>query len=230
METVRVMVVDDHSLFRRGIVAVLDAADGLDVVGEAVDGLDAIAKARELVPDVIVMDLHMPNCSGLEATQALQTEFPQINILVLTVSEMEADLFSAIRYGARGYLLKKTDPEDLVEAIFLVANGGAIVSPLMATSLLTEFKSMTATGGGSASEAGRPATGEVADNLSPRETEVLQLVAQGKTNREIAEALFISENTVKTHLRSIMEKLHLANRSQAAAYAARRGLAPPQPE
>ncbi len=224
MDTVRVMVVDDHSLFRRGIVAVLEAADGLEVIGEAVDGLEAIEKARELVPDVIVMDLNMPNCSGLEATQALQTDLPQVNILVLTVSEMEADLFAAIRYGARGYLLKKTDPADLVDAIFDLARGGAIVSPLMATSLLAEFKSI------SPSEGQSPVDDPVVSEVSPREHEVLQLVAQGSTNREIAEALFISENTVKTHLRSIMEKLHLANRSQAAAYAARRGLVPPQAE
>ncbi len=222
MDTVRVMVVDDHSLFRRGIVAVLDAADGIEVVGEAVDGLEAVAKARELVPDVIVMDLNMPNCSGLEATQALQTDLPQVNILVLTVSEMEADLFAAIRYGARGYLLKKTEPDDLVDAIFDVARGGAIVSPLMAASLLTEFKSI------SPAEKQTAAADSAVGDVSPREHEVLQLVAQGSTNREIAEALFISENTVKTHLRSIMEKLHLANRSQAAAYAARRGLVPPQ--
>jgi DNA-binding NarL/FixJ family response regulator len=224
MDTVRVMVVDDHSLFRRGIVAVLDAADGLEVVGEAVDGLEAVARARELVPDVIVMDLNMPNCSGLEATQALQIDLPQVNILVLTVSEMEADLFAAIRYGARGYLLKKTDPDDLVAAIFNVAGGGAIVSPLMAASLLTEFKSI------SPGENQPPAADSAGGDVSPREHEVLQLVAQGSTNREIADALFISENTVKTHLRSIMEKLHLANRSQAAAYAARRGLVPPQTE
>ncbi len=221
MDTVRVMVVDDHSLFRRGIVAVLDAADGLQVVGEAVDGLQAVEKARELVPDVIVMDLNMPNCSGLEATQALQTDLPQVNILVLTVSEMEADLFAAIRYGARGYLLKKTDPDDLVDAIFDVARGGAIVSPLMATSLLTEFKSISP-------DENQPTADDTIGEVSPREHEVLQLVAQGSTNREIAQALFISENTVKTHLRSIMEKLHLANRSQAAAYAARRGLLPPR--
>lgn len=222
MDKVRVMVVDDHALFRRGIVAVLEAAEGLDVVGEAVNGLEAIDRARELVPDVIVMDLNMPKCSGLEATQALQTELPQINILVLTVSDQEADLFAAIRFGARGYLLKKTDPEDLVDAIFDISRGGAIFSPLMASSLLSEFKSISP---GAAPVL--PPVANVGSGVSPREHEVLQLVARGFTNREIADALFISENTVKTHLRSIMEKLHLANRSQAAAYAARRGLVPP---
>ncbi|MBA7687963.1 Transcriptional regulatory protein DegU [subsurface metagenome] len=217
MEPIKVLVVDDHTLFRRGITAVLTNQEGLAVVGEAVDGLEAIEKARQLVPDVILMDLNMPRCSGLEATQALQAEMPQINILVLTVSEMETDLFAAIKFGATGYLLKKAEPEELVHAITQIAQGGVIVSPMMATKLITEFKDL------SAGAAPQSVTKAEAD-LSPREEEVLHLVAQGATNKEIADSLFISENTVKTHLRSIMEKLHLANRSQAAAYAVKRGL------
>ena len=220
MDAIRVLVVDDHTLFRRGIVAVLAGEESLEVVGEVSDGLEAIEKAREIVPDVILMDLNMPRCSGLEATQALQAEMPQVNILVLTVSEMEADLFAAMKFGARGYLLKNTEPEELVHAISHIAQGGVIVSPLMATKLLTEFKDLT-----TGVERKSVAEANNAD-LSPREGEVLQLVAQGATNREIGEALFISENTVKTHLRNIMDKLHLANRSQAAAYAVKRGLVP----
>ena len=219
MDPIKVLVVDDHTLFRRGITAVLTNQAGLEVVGEAVDGLEAIEKARQLVPDVILMDLNMPRCSGLEATQALQAEMPQINILVLTVSEMETDLFAAIKFGATGYLLKKAEPEELVHAITQIAQGGVIVSPMMATKLITEFKDL------SAGAAPQPsAAAAEADLISPREAEVLHLVAQGATNKEIADSLFISENTVKTHLRSIMEKLHLANRSQAAAYAIKRGL------
>ncbi|MFC2021899.1 response regulator [Chloroflexota bacterium] len=217
MDSVKVLVVDDHTLFRRGIAAVLANQEGLEVVGEAADGLEAIEKAKEIVPDVILMDLNMPRCSGLEAIQALQTEMPQVNILVLTVSEMEADLFAAVKFGATGYLLKKAEPEELVQSILNIARGGAIVSPLMATKLLTEFKDLT-TG------AEREPKENANADLSPREGEVLQLVAQGATNKEIADSLFISENTVKTHLRSIMEKLHLVNRSQAAAYAVKRGL------
>ena len=220
MDAIRVLVVDDHTLFRRGIVAVLAGEESLEVVGEVSDGLEAIEKAREIVPDVILMDLNMPRCSGLEATQALQAEMPQVNILVLTVSEMEADLFAAMKFGARGYLLKNTEPEELVHAISHIAQGGVIVSPLMATKLLTEFKDLT-----TGVERKSVAEANNAD-LSPREGEVLQLIAQGATNREIGDSLFISENTVKTHLRSIMEKLHLANRSQAAAYAVKRGLVP----
>jgi len=217
MDTVKVLVVDDHSLFRHGITAVLATQEGLEIVGEAADGLEAIERAREIAPDVILMDLNMPRCSGLEAIQALQAEMPQINILVLTVSEMETDLFSAVKYGATGYLLKKAEPEELISAILHIARGEVIVSPLMATKLLTEFKDLTA-------GAKRESVDKADADLSPREGEVLQLVAQGATNKEIADSLFISENTVKTHLSNIMEKLHLANRSQAAAYAIKRGL------
>ncbi len=217
MDPIKVLLVDDHTLFRRGVAAVLANEEGLEVVGEAADGLEAIEKAKEIAPDVILMDLNMPRCSGLEAIQALQAEMPQVNILVLTVSEMEADLFAAVKFGATGYLLKKAEPEELVHAIISIAQGGVIVSPLMATKLLTEFKDLSA-------GVERKPVEEANADLSPREGEVLQLVAQGATNKEIAESLFISENTVKTHLKSIMEKLHLANRSQAAAYAVKRGL------
>lgn len=217
METIRVLIVDDHTLFRRGIADVLTNQKGLEVVGEAVDGLDAIEKAKEIVPDVIMMDLNMPRCSGLEATQALHTEMPGVNILVLTVSDSEADLFAAMRFGARGYILKSAEPEELTHAIFHIAQGGVIVSPLMATKLLTDFEDLRS---GLEKESAQQANA----GLSPREGEVLQLVAQGATNKAIGDALFISENTVKTHLQNIMEKLHLANRSQAAAYAVKKGL------
>ena len=217
MDIVKVLVVDDHTLFRRGIAAVLANQENLEVVGEALDGLEAIEKAKEIAPDVILMDLNMPRCSGLEAIQALQTEMPQVNILVLTVSENEADLFAAMKFGARGYVLKNTEPDELIHAILHIAQGGVIVSPLMATKLLTEFKDLTA-------GVEKESIQEADSDLSPREGEVLQLVAQGASNKKIADSLFISENTVKTHLRNIMEKLHLANRSQAAAYAVKRGL------
>jgi DNA-binding NarL/FixJ family response regulator len=216
VETVKVLIVDDHSLFRRGIADVLSSAGDLEVVGEAVDGLEGIEKARQLMPDVILMDLNMPNCTGLEAIQALQVEIPQINVLILTVSEMEEDLFTSIKYGAKGYLLKNAEPDELIQAIYHVARGESIILPLMATKLLTEFQNLSS---GKKKKSDEDHTG-----LSPREKEVLQLVAKGATNREIADSLFISENTVKTHLQNIMEKLHLANRSQAAAYAIQKGL------
>lgn len=216
MERMKVLVVDDHTLVRRGVIAVLSGSDSLEVVGEAADGLEAIEKARELNPDVIVMDLNMPRCTGLEAIQGLQTEMPQVKILVLTISEMESDLFAAMKFGATGYLLKQVEPDDLVHAVLYIAQGGVIVSPKMAAALMGEFKNPV-----SAEAVPAANTDGV---LSPREGEVLQLVAKGATNKEIADSLFISENTVKTHMQSIMEKLHLANRSQAAAYATKKGL------
>lgn len=217
MEPIKVLIVDDHTLFRRGIATVLADEPDLKVVGEALDGLDAIKKTKEIAPDVVLMDLNMPRCSGLEATQALQAEMPQVNILVLTVSDSESDLFTAMKFGAKGYILKNAEPEELTHAIFHIARGGVIVSPLMATKLLTEFKDLKI-------EVERESVHQTEAVLSPREGEVLQLVAKGATNKEIGEALFISENTVKTHLQNIMEKLHLANRSQAAAYAVKKGL------
>ncbi len=221
MATVKVLVVDDHALFRRGITSVLANQENLQVVGEATNGLEAIARAGELAPDVILMDLHMPQCTGLEATQAIRTKMPQVNILVLTVSENEADLFAAVKFGAKGYILKNIEPEELTQAIFHIAQGGVIISPLMAAKLLSEFQDLSA-------GAAKKRAQEITADLSPREDEVLKLVAQGATNKEIADSLFISENTVKTHLRNIMDKLHLVNRSQAAAYAVKRGLVPRQ--
>jgi DNA-binding NarL/FixJ family response regulator len=216
VEKIRVLIVDDHTLFRRGIADVLSSRNDLEVAGEAADGLEAIEKARQLRPEVILMDLNMPNCTGLEAIQALQTELPESNVLILTVSETEEDLFASIKYGAKGYLLKNAEPEELVQAIYHVAKGESIILPLMATKLLTEFQSLAS--------GKKKKHDEDEAGLSSREREVLQLVAKGATNREIADSLYISENTVKTHLQNIMEKLHLANRSQAAAYAIEKGL------
>ena len=221
MDTIKVLIVDDHALFRSGIAAVLANQEGLEAVGQAADGLEAIEKAKQIAPDVILMDLNMPRCSGLEAIQALQAEMPQVNILVVTVSETEADLFAAIKFGARGYILKRAEPEELINAIHHIALGGVIVSPLMATKLLTEFKDFIAV-------AERESTEKANADLSPREGEVLQLVAKGATNKEIADSLFIAENTVKTHLKNIMSKLQLENRTQAATYAMQHGLVPPR--
>lgn len=216
-DPVKVLVVDDHALFRRGIVEVLTDQPDIRIVGEAANGLEALAKVRQSRPDIILMDLSMPVCSGLECIQALQAESPQIAILVLTVSETDEDLFAATRFGARGYLLKNSEPDQLVQAIYHIAQGGAVLSPIMATKLIGEFADLSSRMGKEPESIG----------LSPREKEVLQQLAQGSTNKDIADLLFISENTVKTHLRNIMEKLHLSNRSQAAAYAIKKGLISP---
>ena len=210
----KVLVVDDHPLLRRGVMDVLALQENLMVVGEAADGAEAVDKARELGPDVIVMDLEMPTMNGVEATKALQDVLPTANILMFTVSDKQADLFAAMRAGAKGYVLKNATGSDLTRAVFQIAQGGVIISPEMATKLLGELKVE--------SESADP--DGLAAALTPREAEVLALVAKGASNKELATALFVSENTIKTHMRNIMDKLHLANRSQAAAYGARMNL------
>lgn len=215
MEKIKVLVVDDHALVRRGVTDVLSDKEDLAVVGQAADGAEAVEKCRALAPDVVIMDLLMPGVGGLEATSLLHTDLPNIQVLVFTVSESEANLLAAMRCGAKGYILKSASPEELIRAIHHIADGGVIISQAMAGKLLSEMARTPA-----APDQPSPAL----DGLSHREAEVLQLVSQGASNSEIAATLVISENTVKTHLRNIMDKLHLANRSQAAAYAVRAGL------
>ncbi|MBI4199236.1 MAG: response regulator transcription factor [Chloroflexi bacterium] len=215
----KVLVVDDHPLLRRGVMDVLALQEGLLVVGEASNGQEAIQRAKELQPDVIVMDLQMPVMDGLEATQAIAQEVPTSKIVIFTVSEKEGDLFQAIRVGARGYVLKNATAADLVRAVFHIAQGGVIISPDMASKLLKELAVKP-----------EPIPEQEADSvLSPREAEVLRFVAAGKTNKEIASALFLSENTVKTHMRNIMDKLHVVNRIQAATHGVRPAGEPPRP-
>ena len=213
MDRVKILIADDHALVRAGLKEVLADEDTLEIIGEASDGNEAVRKARALNPDVVLMDLNMPNCDGVEATRRIYAEMPDTNVLVLTVSEKDVDLFNAIKAGARGYLLKDEAPDQIIHAVHYVARGGTIVSPAMAATLLNEFKVQQPR-----------AAGGVHSALSKREREVLVLVAQGGNNKGIASDLFISENTVKTHLSRILEKLHLANRSQAVAYAVRTGL------
>jgi two-component system nitrate/nitrite response regulator NarL len=215
MDAIRVLLADDHALFRRGLASLLANREDIEVVGEAASGDEAVERARELMPDVILMDVRMPGGGGLEATRRLKEEMPYVKIVILTVSEDEEDLFAALKGGAQGYLLKNIDPEDLIACIHQVQRGEAPLAPSMATKILREF--------GSAA----PRPGPV---LTQRERQVLELVARGDANKEIARALQISENTVKNHLRNILEKLHLQNRVQAVMYALREGLiAPPGP-
>ena len=211
MPKVKVLVVDDQPLLRRAVIDVLGFDEQALAVGEAGDGAEALEKARALSPDVIIMDLEMPNMNGLEATGAIRAEMPDTNILMFTVSDRQSDLFSAMRVGARGYVLKNADAAEILRAVSHIAEGGVIVSPDMATKLLEELPQHA--------EASKESS--EMEVLSQREAEVLGLVAKGASNKEIASALFISENTVKTHMRNIMDKLHLANRSQAAAFSAR---------
>jgi len=221
VNAIRVLIADDHTLFRQGLSSLLQQQKGLQVVGEAVDGWEALAKARELQPHLVLLDVAMPRCNGLEATRLIKRELPDVNVIILTVSEKDEDLFAAVKAGAKGYLLKNAEFEELVRAIEAVAGGAAVVSPSMAVKLLNEFAAVAA------KDSLRTRAEGTA--LTERETEVLQLLAKGATNKEIANTLVIAENTVKTHLRNILDKLHLHNRIQAAAYAVREGLAPEGP-
>ena len=209
----RVLLVDDHALVRNGIASLL-MANNIDVVGEASDGLEALEMARQLKPDIILMDIKMPRCNGLEATRLIKAEMPEIKIIILTVSDDDEDLFEAIKSGAEGYLLKNIRAEEFLALLSGVVRGEAAISPLLATKIIDEFAHQT----------------KKAEPLpSERETDVLRLVTTGALNKEIASTLNITENTVKYHLRNIMEKLHLRNRAQVAAYAVSKGIIPKLP-
>jgi two-component system NarL family response regulator len=209
---IRLLIADDHQLFREGLARVLNDVPDLSVVASASNGEEALARAAETRPNVILMDLNMPILDGVEATRRLRVTQPQAHILMLTVSEQEQHLFAAIRAGARGYLLKSIASDDLVDAIRRVNAGEAIVVPNMAAKLLDEFATL------SSAAQWRESGGE---DLSPREREVLRLIAQGLSNKEIGAALSLSPHTIKAHLRSILDKLQLRNRAEVAAWAAR---------
>jgi NarL family two-component system response regulator LiaR len=209
---VRVLVVDDHVVVRRGIRALLSTDSGLRVVGEAANGAQAIRAAADLSPDVILMDLVMPEVDGIEAVKQIKAHEPSARILVLTSFSTDDKVLPALKAGALGYLLKDSGPDELIQAIYQVYRGESSLHPQIARKLLREIV---------AGES-RP---ETADPLTPREVEVLKLVAQGQSNHDIATELRVSEATVRTHVSSILAKLHLASRTQAALYALRSGLA-----
>ena len=212
----RVLLADDHALFRAGIASLLRAW-GMDVVGQAADGDEAIELTRRLKPELVLMDVGMSPCNGLEATRVIKTELPDVKVIIVTVSEDEQDLFEAIKSGAEGYLLKGMSEEELGSTLARISAGEPALSPGLATKILDEFARMAREG------AGKPAGPE--DELTDREREVLRLVAEGATNREIASRLYVSENTVSFHMKNILGKLHLKNRAHAAASAIRAGLA-----
>ena len=223
MNTIRVLVVDDHDLFRRGLIEVLDEESDMEVIGEARNGLEAIARVEELSPDVVFMDLNMPGQNGIETTAFLTQKWPDMKVLVLTVSEEAADLYSALRVGARGYVLKISNPQEIIDALRQVHQGWVVVSPAMAPRFLSEL-----------GEPGSQGPARTAEGLPPRETqltmreqEILRLVARGFTNANIVDELLVSENTVKTHIKNILGKLQMKNRSEAASYASRVGLTQP---
>jgi DNA-binding NarL/FixJ family response regulator len=209
-----VLVVDDQQLFRRGLTMLLAVEPGLEVVGEAGDGVEGTALAVTAAPDVVLLDVRMPKKSGIEACLAIKEAVPSAKIIMLTVSDEEADLYEAVKSGASGYLLKDSSIEEVAQAIRVVADGQSLISPSMAIKLIDEFKQMS-----------RPEreTGP-ALRLTERELDVLRLVAQGLSNKDIAARLFISENTVKNHVRNMLEKLQLHSRMEAVMYAVRENL------
>ena len=214
-EPIRVVVVDDQELFRRGLIMLIAAEDDIDVVGEASDGDEAAELAASTVPDVVLMDVRMPKRSGIEACRTIKQVAPSAKIIMLTVSDEEGDLYDAIKNGASGYLLKDASIDQVAQAIRVVADGQSLISPSMAAKLLEEFKSITSVGS-------KPDV--IMPKLTDRELEVLNLVARGLNNREIARDLYISENTVKNHVRNILEKLQLHSRMEAVMYAVREKL------
>jgi DNA-binding NarL/FixJ family response regulator len=211
-----VLIADDHALFRRGLEMVLSDEEDITVVAEAEDGNNAVELAREHVPDLVLMDVQMPGLSGIAATQGIKEAVPDAKILMLTISDEEDDLYEAIKAGASGYLLKEIPIDEVADAIRSVHAGQSLITPSMASKLLTEFAAMARK-----DEAKQQAP---APKLTSREMEVLTLVAQGLNNRDIAKELFISENTVKNHVRNILEKLHLHSRMEAVVYAVREKL------
>jgi NarL family two-component system response regulator LiaR len=210
-QTIRILIVDDHTIVRKGIRALLGEIPDIEVVGEAADGQEAIVQADRLRPDVILMDLAMPRMDGIEATRQIKARQPESRILVMTSFATDEKVLPAIKAGARGYLLKESAPEDLVQGIRQMQRGESSLHPVIARKVLQEISDTS----------DRPPTPEP---LTEREVEVLLLVAQGLSNQEIAEKLNITAATVRTHVSNIMGKLYLANRVQAALYALREGL------
>ncbi len=217
-EPIRTMIVDDHALFRRGLEMVLEEEQDIELVGQASDGAEAVEKAAESLPDVVLMDIRMPRSSGIEACRAMKEAAPSAKIVILTISDEEEDLFEAIRAGASGYLLKDIPLDEVAAAVRAVYGGQSLINPSMAGKLLTEFATL-------ARRDDEERTQEVpAPRLTEREMQVLKLIARGMNNRDIAKELFISENTVKNHVRNILEKLQIHSRMEAVMIAVREKL------
>lgn len=217
---VRVLVCDDHVVFRRGLVLVLEPEPDVDVVGEAIDTGSSVDLAAQLLPDVVLMDLKMPGGGGIEATARILAARPATRVIVLTVSDDDADLFDAVKAGAVGYLLKEVSIEEVGDAVRTVAAGQSLLSPAMTAKLLGSYSDLARRA------EGRPVAGPTGD-LTARELEALRGIAHGLSNRAIAAELGIAENTVKNHVRGVLEKLRVSSRTEAALYAVREGLVEP---
>jgi len=209
MDPITVLLIDDHQVVRQGLRDFLEVQEGIAIVGEASSGEEGVHLARELIPDVVLMDLVMPGIDGVEATRQIKAASPHTRVIVLTSFADDNKVFPAIKAGAISYLLKDVSPEELAHAIRAAQRNEAVLHPEVAARLMQEFSA--------------PRSDEApVEQLTPRELEVLRLIARGKSNKEIADALIVSEKTVKTHVSNILSKLHLADRTQAAIYALRK--------
>ncbi len=211
MEEIAVLIADDHTLFRKGVHKMLDAEPDMRVVGEAATGREAVERARELMPDVILMDIKMPDLDGIEATRILKRELPHIRIVFVTMFEDDEFVFRGLQAGGLSYILKESDPETMLRAIRAVAQGETLLSPAIAQKVLRQFAAL-------------PARAPLYDELTEREREVLTLIGKGEANKEIARQLSLSEKTVKNHIANIFAKLQVNDRTQAVLYAIRQGL------
>jgi DNA-binding NarL/FixJ family response regulator len=216
MDKISVLIVDDHTLFRKGIRKMLEAEEDMHIVGEAGTGREALEQARVLMPDVILMDIKMPGLDGVEAARTLRREMPHVGIIFCTMFEDDEFVFAALKAGGRGYILKESDPETMLRAVRAVAHGESLLSPAIAQKVLHQFAAPSA--------AGPAGCAPLCDDLTEREREVLILIGQGHNNKEIARQLSISEKTVKNHIANIFSKLHVYDRTQAVLYAIRQGL------
>ena len=214
MPKIRILVADDHTLIRRGIVSLLNAQPDMEVVAEAGDGQEAIQKVSQTPPDIVIMDIGMPGLNGLDATKLIKGQSPSVQVLILTIHDREDYLFQALRAGASGYILKGADIQDLLAAIRTVHNGEVYLYPTVTKKLLTDYLRRVESGEDAASY----------DGLTEREREVLKHIAQGKTTSEIAKLLYISTHTVQAHRDHIMEKLNLHRKAELIKYAIRKGL------
>jgi DNA-binding NarL/FixJ family response regulator len=220
MDAITILIVDDHTLFRTGVRKMLEAEPDMHVVGEAASGQEALEQARRLLPDVILMDIKMPDpqagsekaLNGIEATSVLHRELPHVGIVFWTMFEDDEFVFTALKAGGRGYILKEDDPDTMLRGIRAVGHGESLLGPSIAEKVLRQFASLP------------DKQSPLIDDLTPREVEVLELIAKGWSNKAIAEALTLSEKTVKNHINNIFSKLHVCDRSQALLYAIRQGL------
>lgn len=219
-EKVKILVVDDHTIVREGTAKMLELFGDFDVVGQASGAREALDKVRSLTPDVVLMDIKMPGINGIEATRLIKQEHPEVEVVILSMYDEDEYVVEAVKAGATGYLLKDASQEDLARAIRVVHGGGSLVQPALARRVLKEFAHLAR----ESTPASAPSRQSLLRELSEREIEVLRCVADGKSNKEAAEALIISEKTVKAHLRSIFRKLEVGDRAQAVAQAMRKGL------